>query len=57
MAELMAVHTLLARTANNINQLARQANATGDFPAEARESLKFMRSVGMRIDRAVEGLM
>ena len=57
MAELMAVHTLLARTANNINQLARQANATGDFPAEARESLKFMRSVAMRIDRAVEGLM
>lgn len=57
MAELMAVHTLLARTANNINQLARQANATDEFPAEARESLRFMRGVAMRIDRAIEGLM
>ncbi|MCY0905753.1 plasmid mobilization relaxosome protein MobC [Arthrobacter sp. H14-L1] len=56
-AELMAVHTLLARSSNNINQLARQANATGEFPVEAHESLKFIRSVAMRIDRALDGLV
>jgi hypothetical protein len=56
-AELMSLHNLLARSSNNINQLARQANATGEFPAEAREALKFIRSVAMRIDDAIDGLM
>ncbi|MET3937186.1 MobC family plasmid mobilization relaxosome protein [Arthrobacter sp. OAP107] len=56
-AELMGLHNLLARSSNNINQLARQANATGEFPAEAREALKFIRSVAMRIDDAIDGLM
>lgn len=56
-AELMQLHNLLARSSNNINQLARQANATGEFPVEAREGLKHLRSVAMRIDRAIEGLM
>ncbi|WP_187697277.1 plasmid mobilization protein [Arthrobacter sp. TS-15] len=56
-AELMQLHNLLARSSNNINQLARQANATSEFPVEARESLKHLRSVAMRIDRAIEGLM
>lgn len=56
-AELMSLHNLLARSSNNINQLARHANATGDFPAEARESLRFIRSVAMRIDDAIDGLM
>jgi hypothetical protein len=56
-AEMMSLHHLLARSSNNINQLARQANATGEFPAEAREALKFIRSVAMRIDDAIDGLM
>ena len=56
-AELMSLHNLLARSSNNINQLARQANATSEFPAEAREALKHIRSVAMRIDRTIEGLM
>lgn len=56
-AELMQLHNLLARSSNNINQLARQANATGEFPVEALEALKHLRSVAMRIDRAIEGLM
>ena len=56
-AELMSLHNLLARSSNNINQLARQANATGEFPAEAHEALKHLRSVAMRIDHAIEGLM
>src|SRR5687768_16003536 len=46
-AELMSLHNLLARSSNNIYQLARQANATSEFPAEAREALKHIRSVAM----------
>ena len=53
----MSLHNLLARSSNNINQLARQANATSEFPAEASEALKFIRSVAMRIDDTIEGLM
>ena len=56
-AELMSLHNLLARSSNNINQLARQANATSEFPAEAREALKHIRSVAMRIDDVIDGLM
>lgn len=56
-AELMSLHNLLARSSNNINQLARQANTTSEFPAEAREALKHIRSVAMRIDDAIDGLM
>ncbi|WP_180987479.1 plasmid mobilization relaxosome protein MobC [Arthrobacter sp. AFG20] len=56
-AELMALHNLLARSSNNINQLARQANATSEFPLEAREALKHIRKVAMRIDDAIDGLM
>ena len=56
-AELMSLHNLLARSSNNINQLARQANATSAFPVEAREALKHIRSVAMRIDDAIDGLM
>jgi hypothetical protein len=56
-AELMSLHNLLARSSNNINQLARQANATSEFPAEAREALKHIRTVAMRIDDAIDGLM
>lgn len=56
-AELMSLHNLLARSSNNINQLARQANATSEFPAEAREALEHIRAVAMRIDDAIDGLM
>ena len=56
-AELMSLHNLLARSSNNINQLARQANATSEFPAEAHQALKHIRSVAMRIDDAIDGLM
>jgi hypothetical protein len=56
-AELMSLHNLLARSSNNINQLARQANATSEFPVEARKALKHIRSVAMRIDDAIDGLM
>ena len=57
MAELMSLQLLLARSSNNINQIARQANATSEVPVESREALRFIRSVAMRIDDAIDGLM
>ncbi len=57
MAELMAIHTLLARVSNNVNQIARHANAGNEFPRDASAALAYVREVAMRIDRAIEGLM
>jgi len=56
-AELMALHTLLARVSNNVNQIARHANVGEEFPRDARAVLGYVREVAMRIDRAVDGLM
>lgn len=57
MAELMAVHTLLARVSNNVNQIARHANAGNDFPQDATAALAYVRQVAKRIDATIEGLM
>ncbi|MET3810818.1 plasmid mobilization relaxosome protein MobC [Arthrobacter sp. UYEF3] len=57
MAELMAIHTLLARVSNNVNQIARHANAGDEFPLDAKAALAYVRDVAMRIDRTIEGLM
>jgi hypothetical protein len=56
-AELMAIHTLLARVSNNVNQIARHANAGDEFPQDARAVLSYVRDVAMRIDRTIDGLM
>lgn len=57
MAELIAIHTLLARVSNNVNQIARHANAGEEFPQDAKSVLAYVREVAMRIDRTIEGLM
>lgn len=57
MAELMAIHTLLARVSSNVNQIARHANAGDEFPRDAKAALAYVREVAMRIDRTIEGLM
>ena len=57
MAELMALHTLLARVSNNVNQIARHANAGEDFPQDAAVVLGYVRQVAGRIDQTIEGLM
>ena len=45
MAELMALHTLLARVSNNVNQIARHANADDEFPQDAKAALADVREV------------
>ncbi|WP_183513225.1 plasmid mobilization relaxosome protein MobC [Paeniglutamicibacter cryotolerans] len=55
-AELFAIHTLLARVSNNVNQLARHANAGDEFPVEAAATLAYVRRLAFRISDTVEGI-
>ncbi len=56
MVELFALHRLLAAVSNNINQIARHANATSEFPADATGAVAAVRRVASRIDDALERL-
>jgi len=58
MVELFAIRRLLANVANNVNQLARAANVTGDAPAVARLEpvLEEVRGVLTRTLDALDGL-
>jgi DNA replication initiation complex subunit (GINS family) len=49
--QLSALQRLVGTVANNINQIARHANATGEVPAEAAASIAHARAVIIRIDR------
>ena len=56
MAELFALHRLLANIANNVNQVAKVANATGEVQAELNATLDAVRRTAQRIDAAIDGL-
>jgi hypothetical protein len=49
--QLSNLPRLVGSVANNINQIARHANATGEVPAEAAASIAHARAVIIRIDR------
>lgn len=49
--QLSSLQRLVGTVANNINQIARHANATGEVPAEAAASIAHARAVIIRIDR------
>ncbi|WP_427136766.1 plasmid mobilization relaxosome protein MobC [Pseudarthrobacter sp. S9] len=55
--EFMAARRLLAALSNNVNQLARHANANDEFPEEARVALGRVRAVAERINSIVDGLV
>lgn len=55
-SELMAVRRYLAALSNNVNQLARQANATDEFPEEARVALNRVRVIAERVNATIDGL-
>ena len=55
-AELFALHRLLAAVSNNVNQIARATNATGEAQAETSATLAKVRQVAVRIDEAIDGL-
>ena len=56
MAELFGLHRLLAAISNNVNQIARVANATGELREELEATLRKSREVASRIDDAIDGL-
>jgi DNA replication initiation complex subunit (GINS family) len=49
--QLSTLQRLVGSVANNINQIARHANATGEVPPEAAASIAHARAVIIRIDR------
>ena len=56
MAELFGVHRLLAGVSNNVNQIARATNATGELQAELEGVLVAVRRTAERVDAVLEGL-
>lgn len=56
MAELFAMHRLLAAISNNVNQIAKATNATGEVQEETAVTLAKVRDTAQRIDTAIDGL-
>ena len=56
LAQLFSAHRLLAGIANNVNQIARATNATGEVQAATAETLAKVREVAHRIDGLVDEL-
>lgn len=54
--ELFAVRRLLAAVSNNVNQVARHANAGEEFPAEAAAVLGAVRRLVPQLSAAAEAL-
>ncbi|WP_336853900.1 plasmid mobilization relaxosome protein MobC [Sinomonas albida] len=55
--ELLGIRTLLGAMSNNVNQIARHANATGEFPEDAAATVAAARRLMGRIDEAVMRVM
>ncbi|MFC8041789.1 plasmid mobilization relaxosome protein MobC [Paenarthrobacter sp. NPDC057355] len=55
--ELLGIRTLLGAMSNNINQIARHANATSEFPDDAAAAVDAARRLMVRIDDAVVSVM
>lgn len=54
--EFMTARRYLAALSNNMNQLAKHANATDEFPEEARVVLGRVRDIADRMNGIVDGL-
>ena len=55
--EMAQIRTLLSRVSSNINQIARHANTTGEFPSDAAASVAAMRKLMVRLDEAVRAVV
>ncbi|WP_102510738.1 plasmid mobilization relaxosome protein MobC [Sanguibacter massiliensis] len=55
-AELFRLHRLLAAISNNVNQIARATNVTGEVHEELVATLRAVRRAAERIDAAIDGL-
>lgn len=56
LAEMFAVNRLLGNLANNVNQIAKATNATGEWQAETAATLSAVRRTSVRIDAAIDRL-
>lgn len=54
--KLFELHRLLAAVSNNVNQIAKATNATGEWQAETAAALDAVRRTAQRIDDAVDEL-
>lgn len=55
-AELFRIYRLLGTIANNVNQMARATNATGQVHPELTETMRAVRRVADRVEGAIDGL-
>lgn len=55
-AELFAVHRLLATIANNVNQIAKATNATLETQPETFAVMAAVKRTAERIDDVIDGL-
>ena len=56
LAELFGLHRAVGAVGNNLNQLARAANATGEYSVELRHTLAAVRRQLVRIDDTIDRL-
>jgi len=56
MQSLFGLHRLLAAVSNNVNQIAKATNATGELQADTASTLAAVRRTAERIDDAIDGL-
>lgn len=57
LAELLAMRRLMATIANNVNQIARHANSTGEVLPEAAETLREARRLSDEVLVKIEELI
>ena len=50
------MHRLLAAVSNNVNQMAKATNATGEVQQDLVETLRAVRRTAGRIDEGIDGL-
>lgn len=56
LAELLQMRRLMATVANNVNQIARHANATGEVLPETAETVRHARQFGEEVLAKIEEL-
>lgn len=52
--ELFTIHRLLGNMANNVNQIARAVNSTGDLPEQTDAVFSALWSTLQRVNRGIE---
>lgn len=56
LAQLFGTHRALGAVGNNLNQLTRAANATGELSVELEHTLAAIRRLLVRVDETLDGL-